>query len=288
MNRVAIFVDAGYLFAQGSALLKGVKQPRSTVILNDTAAILALKSQAAKQAPGCGLLRIYWYDAPPPGNRPSGDQSNLAFQDDVKLRLGFLSGSGQQKGVDSLIVTDLIELARNKAISDAILVSGDEDIRVGVQIAQNYGVRVHLLGIKPGRGSQSLLLLQEADTTAEWSEAEVGQFLTFKGSVEAASPSGEISVAVEAITRASATTVAEPSVSEDAEKAIQDLLSIFVSEVEQASKEVILKTWTQTHSIPPEFDRKLLARARDALNRDLVRQEKAFLRMRFITSIRAI
>jgi uncharacterized LabA/DUF88 family protein len=34
-----------------------------------------------------------------------------------------------------LIGTDLIELARNHAISDAVLLSGDEDLRIGVQIA---------------------------------------------------------------------------------------------------------------------------------------------------------
>src|SRR5580704_9640346 len=58
----------------------------------------------------------------------------------------------------------MIALARNRAISDAVLVSGDEDLRVGVQQAQEFGVRVHLVGIKPSRGSQSLFLLQEADT----------------------------------------------------------------------------------------------------------------------------
>ena len=52
-------------------------------------------------------------------------------------------------------------------MSDALVVSGDEDVRVGVQVAQSYGVRVHLLGIVPARGSQSKQLLQESDTTAE-------------------------------------------------------------------------------------------------------------------------
>ena len=46
---------------------------------------------------------------------------------------------GRQKGVDSLIVTDLIELARNHAISDAVLLAGDEELRIGVQIAQSLG-----------------------------------------------------------------------------------------------------------------------------------------------------
>ena len=83
-------------------------------------------------------------------NRPSQEQLDLAHSDDVKLRLGFINEYGQQKGVDSLIVTDLVELARNHAISDAVILSGDEDIRIGVQIAQSFGVRAHLTGSGPG------------------------------------------------------------------------------------------------------------------------------------------
>ena len=75
--------------------------------------------------------------------------------------------SANEKAWNSLIVTDMIALARNRAISDAVLVSGDEDLRVGVQQAQEFGVRVYLVGIKPSRGNQSLFLLQEADTTHE-------------------------------------------------------------------------------------------------------------------------
>ncbi len=35
MSRVAIFVDAGYLFAQGSVALTGITQPRSHVKINE-------------------------------------------------------------------------------------------------------------------------------------------------------------------------------------------------------------------------------------------------------------
>jgi len=104
----------------------------------------------------------------------------LAHTDHIKLRLGMLNSQGEQKGVDSLIVTDLIELARNRAITDAVLLSGDEDVRIGVQIAQCFGVRVHLLGIVPSRGSQSQQLLREADTTAEWDAGTVATFLALR------------------------------------------------------------------------------------------------------------
>ena len=130
---------------------------------------------ATSKADGAQLLRIYWYDGLL-GTRPSIEQEELARSDNVKVRLG-TETAGQQKGVDSLIVTDLIELARNHAITDALLVSGDEDLRIGVQIAQSFGVRVHLLGIEPSRGNQSNLLRQEADTTGEWSKNDISKFL---------------------------------------------------------------------------------------------------------------
>ena len=79
--------------------------------------------------------------------------------------------------MDSLIVTDLIELARNRAITDALILSGDEDIKIGVQVAQTFGVRVHLLGIKPAKGSQSDNLMMEADTCHEWNETIVGEWM---------------------------------------------------------------------------------------------------------------
>lgn len=85
---------------------------------------------------------------------------------------------GEQKGVDSLIVTDMIELARNRAMADAILFSGDEDLRVGVQQAQEFGIRVHLLGIEPSRKNQSAYLIQETDSVHEWRREEIEKFLS--------------------------------------------------------------------------------------------------------------
>lgn len=156
MDRVAVFVDAGYVFAQGSVLLAGKKLPRGEITLDHQAGVDVL-ARFAEKVSAARLLRIYWYDGTSTG--PTPQHLTLAHLDNVKVRLGFVNSVGEQKGVDSLIVTDMIALARNRAISDAVLVSGDEDLRVGVQQAQEFGVRVHLVGIKPSRGSQSLFLL---------------------------------------------------------------------------------------------------------------------------------
>jgi uncharacterized LabA/DUF88 family protein len=92
------------------------------------------------------LLRVYWYD----GVRGalSSEHKKITDIDDVQLRAGTINGNGQQKGVDSLIVTDLVELAANHAIEDALVVTGDSDLAVGILIAQKRGVRVAVPGLE--------------------------------------------------------------------------------------------------------------------------------------------
>lgn len=176
--RVAVFVDAGYVYAQGSCAITGLKTPKSRekLALDESKITELLKEEARVSSSGKEMLRIYWYDGAP-SSGPSVGQARMGKLDDVKLRLGQLNSEGQQKGVDSLIVTDLMELARNKAISDAVIVTGDEDVRVGVQIAQSLGVRVHLVGFTGPKESQSVSLQQEADTLEIWDKAKIGSFL---------------------------------------------------------------------------------------------------------------
>lgn len=71
----------------------------------------------------------------------------------------------------------MVTLAQNKAMNSCVLLAGDEDLRVGVQLTQVQGVRVHLLGIKSAKKSQSDLLRQEADTTHEWNSSDIKSFL---------------------------------------------------------------------------------------------------------------
>ena len=171
MDRTAVFVDAGYLYAQGSVLLTGTKQRREFLTLSIPDAVTAIKDLVSNFS-GLPLLRIYWYDAIISGSL-SREQIALAHSADIKMRLGQVNSAGEQKGVDALIVTDMIDLARNHSIADAILISGDEDVRVGVSLAQQFGVRVHLAGIEPARSNQSQSLVQEADSVSEWNLATI-------------------------------------------------------------------------------------------------------------------
>ncbi|OCW56834.1 hypothetical protein AWJ14_17855 [Hoeflea olei] len=202
------------------------------------------------------------------GSLPTSDQARLAALDDVKLRLGFVNSQGQQKGVDSLIVTDLIELARLKSISDALLLAGDEDLRIGVQIAQNHGVRVHLLGIHPARGSQSPQLLQEADTTKEWSRAVVDPFMTIRPAIEAPGsiPSPEAVEAGSDDILASISTAARDS----------------ARRLEPTDVIAVGTYWAEgNRGVPPDIDRRLLGICRQALGRVLEASEKRHMRAAF-------
>jgi Uncharacterized conserved protein len=110
------------------------------------------------------LLRVYWYDAAR-DRVPTIDQRVIAQMARVKLRLGNLNARGQQKGVDAQIRADMEALARHRAITDAVLVAGDEDMVPAVEAAQAYGVRVHLWGIEPPFGTnQAERLVWESDT----------------------------------------------------------------------------------------------------------------------------
>lgn len=174
--RTAILVDAGYLYAAGTTAISGEKRSRRDVGLNVPMVVEMLINAGRQKTEKWSLLRIYWYD----GARSqvlSPEHRHIADTDNVKLRLGVVTPFGKQKGVDSLLVTDLIELARNRAISDVVILSGDEDIRIGVQIAQSFGVRVHLIGIAADR-NQSQLLRHESDTTTAWAKADVESFLS--------------------------------------------------------------------------------------------------------------
>ena len=264
--RYAVFVDAGYLFAQGSKALAGQTLPRENVDLDISALILKLRITADTLAPSARLLRIYWYDGLVRGNL-SPQQEELAFMGDVKLRLGIVSPTGRQKGVDSLIVTDLVELARNGAMTDAVMLSGDEDLRIGVQIAQSFGVRVHLIGLQPSRGSQSLTLLQESDTTTEWQRTDVDEFMAMRAGFGNADP---------ALKGKWESTV----ISEDTESVLGEAIDGFVSSL--GSDEILLVNNLDAQApIPKEIDSRLLATCRSSLVRDLEHVERSDMRKRF-------
>src|SRR5229473_6971787 len=162
LSRYAIMVDVGYIYASAGELLFSAASRREYRVDADRL-ISALIRQADDHVRG-QLLRVYWYDAAR-DRVPTFDQRVIAQMPLVKLRLGNLNARGQQKGVDAQIRADMEALARQRAITDAILVAGDEDMVPAVEAAQAFGVRVHLWGVEPPYGTnQAERLVWESDT----------------------------------------------------------------------------------------------------------------------------
>ncbi len=275
MKRHAIFVDAGYVFAQGSVSLLGRNTPRTQLKLDEAEIIMQLKSLALRQSVSVQLLRVYWYDGA--WNGPTIDHLAIANMPDVKLRLGSINSVGEQKEVDSLLVTDLIDLARNQSICDATVVTADTDVRIAVQIAQTFGVRVHLVGLEPSRVSQSPSLRQEADTVHEIAKADVSKFLSV---LTAAPPkvtpdtgTGATAVPKAGIPKAGV----EKTIGPIMEEAIQRTLAPPNSGDIPRLKAAL----AASSGVPMEYDRRLLGTCRTLLGRDLTGDERREMRSAF-------
>src|SRR5947209_1486278 len=258
MLRIAVFVDAGYLYALCCLSRFRVMYPRVRTSLDIDAVLRELKREVAALDGGGGrLIRIYWYDGAPKAGM-TAEQLRTASAPDVKLRLGSVNSFGEQKGVDALIAHDLSELARNHAIDIALLVSGDEDILVGVQTAQTFGVRVHLLGIDPAH-SQAPRLMQEADVCHEWPAGLVADWIT--GNAAGAPREASGAPDMHAVLAAIGTAL-------------------------DGQRESVIETWERETRIAPEIDRHLMKALSAQLGRTLRPQEKPSLRQAFIDALR--
>jgi uncharacterized LabA/DUF88 family protein len=186
LSRYAIMIDVGYIYASTGELLFGATQRREYRVDADKL-IQALTRHAEEQLRG-ELLRIYWYDAAR-DRVPTIDQRVIAQMPMVKLRLGNLNARGQQKGVDAQIRADMEALARHRAITDAMLVAGDEDMVPAVEAAQAFGVRVHLWGVEPPYGTnQAERLVWESDTVEVLERSFLEPYFTRQPIPEPAAP----------------------------------------------------------------------------------------------------
>jgi uncharacterized LabA/DUF88 family protein len=196
LSRYAIMVDVGYIYASAGELLFSAASRREYRVDADKL-IQALTRHAEDQVRG-ELLRVYWYDAAR-DRVPTIDQRVIAQMPWVKLRLGNLNARGQQKGVDAQIRADMEALARHRAITDAILVAGDEDMVPAVEAAQAYGVRVHLWGVEPPYGTnQAERLVWESDTVDVLERSFVEPFFTRQLTPEPAPAAAAAAAAAEA------------------------------------------------------------------------------------------
>ncbi|MEO3978846.1 NYN domain-containing protein [Streptomyces sp. CAU 1734] len=165
VDRCVVLVDAGYLLGAAASLLAG--EPARSRIAVDHAALIQGLRELAEADTERPLLRIYWFDGAP-DRVPQPEHRRLRVMPRVTVRLGALTrsdGRWAQKGVDAAMHAELTELARNRACSDVVLVTGDGDLLPGLMSAKEHGVAVHLWAVQAADGdyNQSEDLVAEAD-----------------------------------------------------------------------------------------------------------------------------
>lgn len=186
-SRFAVMVDAGYLLRKAVEIISaGRSSARGDLELTDPAGLIQLLVHHTRDVLGLDpadteLLRVYWYDGALRGGHTL-QQRMIGKLPDVNFRAGVLT-KGTQKGVDSLIITDLMEFSANRIIAYATVVTGDSDLAVGIQIAQQRGVRVAVFGIEDvpmGVSSgQSFEIIERADRIAILGGTELRPFMRY-------------------------------------------------------------------------------------------------------------
>src|SRR5256885_2831935 len=120
---------------------------------------------------GLPVLRCYWSEAAVDGRR-TAEQDALADVPGIKLRVAKIR-PGRREGVEGEIHRDLTTLARNRAISDALVVSAEEDLAQVISDVQDLGLRVILVHIAAPGCTAAAALRQECDEIVEISETHL-------------------------------------------------------------------------------------------------------------------
>jgi hypothetical protein len=153
----------------------------------DYAGLLQLFGNLAMERTRLPLLRCYWYEATVEGRR-SADHDTLADLPGVKLRVAKMR-PGRREGVEGEIHRDLTTLARNKAVSDVMVVSAEEDLAPVIADVQDMGMRVSLLHIATeGNGTIPRALRQECDDLVEISAAQLRPYVELISGAEPPRP----------------------------------------------------------------------------------------------------
>jgi NYN domain len=174
VDRCALFVDAGYVLADGALAVHGTRNRES--VSWDYAGVLQFLGSVARDRTGLPLLRCYWYEATN-GARRTAEHDTLADLPGVKLRLG-PTRPGRREGVEGEIRRDLTVLTRNGAITDALVVSAEEDLAQVIADVQDLGIRVTIVHIMVGRNwTISRSLRQECDDIVEIGEAHLRPYV---------------------------------------------------------------------------------------------------------------
>jgi uncharacterized LabA/DUF88 family protein len=164
------FVDAGYLTA---GALKQLKLPSAPRIDGDELSAWARSAWTSRR--GGDVLRTYVYDAQYPADATEYPEQRAYFdglgaQLGIRVRLGHLvkrsagtrRAAWEQKGVDTLLVLDLLRLAQHGAFDTALIIVGDRDLAEAIRvIADDYARRVVLYSVEGSAPAKELVQLAD-------------------------------------------------------------------------------------------------------------------------------
>jgi len=174
VDRCALFVDASYVLADGAMAVHGTRHRDS--VSWDYPGLLKLLSGLARDRTGLPLLRCYWYEPTVEGRRTE-EHDMLADLQGLKLRLARIR-PGNRGGVETELRRDLTTLARNRAISDAVVISAEDNLTEVIAEVQDLGVRVVIVHVTAdGKSAASRTLRQECDDVLEVSAAHLRPFV---------------------------------------------------------------------------------------------------------------
>ncbi len=160
--KIAIFIDGGYI---------------DKVTRNEFEVRIDYAKLPEVICGGKEILRTYYYNCEPyQSNPPTPDEKErfsraqrfykmLTRLPRYEVRLGRLACRGddyEQKGIDTLLSIDLVNLAATKQISDAILVAGDYDYVPAIKVVKEHAVNVILYHSRV-RGNYHDLLWEVCD-----------------------------------------------------------------------------------------------------------------------------
>lgn len=203
--RMICMVDAGFLTRSSGSLLKGKVTIEGEEVVH--------WSRVVAKRLSLDFLRAYWYDgAYPESNRELYSNQRKRFDDlekcsGLQLRLGHLENRPfdfkpalkraaeslgvdyrrlmnemnleriyQQKGVDTLLVLDMIRLVQQNSCRVILLIAGDRDLAEAVRTVQGLGATVILA--HPERGPIADELRDLADDRIILTENLVRSFTT--------------------------------------------------------------------------------------------------------------
>lgn len=138
--RVAVFVDAGYVWASLPNVSSRINSnrrlfPDFQYAFNEIRSAIFSRYRAAE-------IVIIWYDAP----HPLTEIDVFAAEEaGAHVRLGVLSSDHRQKCVDTLLTLDLVTCAFENTIDCAVLYSGDLDFLPGMELCHQRILPVSLL-----------------------------------------------------------------------------------------------------------------------------------------------